>query len=184
MNGYCVTPVLRKHPYLVSPSTKDPNTGAPGTDTAGALATFDVPQFKDPMTGLRSSRDFGGVAVPHHSADRWIGSFIYRNLISASKNPLVSPVFIFQFRSTFPGPAPPPSLISSGQIKVVEDTVIDVCKVNLSDGLKLSIRPSEDDKTVIGHNKSSCEAEFEDLDAKSLNKLLADQQTLATTPDI
>ncbi|PBK76694.1 hypothetical protein ARMSODRAFT_948520 [Armillaria solidipes] len=32
-------------------------------------------------------------------------------------------------------------------------------------------------------DKSSREAEFEELDAKSLNELLADQQTLANTPD-
>ncbi|KAK0208868.1 FAD/NAD-P-binding domain-containing protein [Desarmillaria ectypa] len=235
LNGYHVKLVLRNPPYLAPPAATEPKTGAPA-DAAGAvgtrLATSQVPYFKDPVTGLRST---GGLVASLFRTilhTTWIGSFIHRNLISASKNvfsswggwssPLTSdmrPVvdLMWSDSSTLPGPASLPSLIQSGQIKVVKGTVIDMSKAN-STGFKLSIRSSEDDKTVIEHvgqaviygtgwntgtypfftpsmldelglpvmhpDKSPREAGFEELDAKSLNELLADQRTLADPPHI
>lgn len=53
-----------------------------------SLLAFDVSRPVFQGSGDRSEKHwwFGGVAVPHHSAHHWIGSFIHRNLISASKN--------------------------------------------------------------------------------------------------
>ncbi|KAK0466403.1 FAD/NAD-P-binding domain-containing protein [Desarmillaria tabescens] len=240
LNGYHVKLILRNPPYLAPPAAKDIKTGSPA-DAAGAvgtrLATSQIPYFKDPVTGLRST---GGLVASLFRTilhTTWIGSFIHRNLISASKNvfsswgcwnsPLTSdmrPVvdLMWSDSSTFPGPASLPSLIQSGQIQVVKGTVIDMSKPNLTeekeDGFKLSIRSYEDDETVIEHvgqaviygtgwntgtypffspsmldelglpvmytDKSSREAGFKELDAKSLNELLADQRTLADPPHI
>lgn len=59
-------------------------------------------------------------------------------------------MFIFQFRFTFPGPGSLLSLIQSGQIKVVKDTVVDMRKVNSRDGFKVIIRSSRMTKQSSG----------------------------------